>query len=89
MNREEVKNEEMQQFEDLKKDTLNKVLSKSAFERLGRVKLANPVLATQLEMYLLQAYQAGQLKGSIDDKKLKQILNVLVPKKRKTKIKRK
>jgi programmed cell death protein 5 len=89
MNREEIKNEEMQQFEDMKKDTLRKVLSKSAFERLGRVKLANPVLATQLEMYLLQAYQTGQLKGNIDDKKLKQILNVLVPKKRKTKIKRK
>jgi programmed cell death protein 5 len=89
MNREDIKKEEMQQFEDMKKDTLRKVLSKSAFERLGRVKLANPVLATQLEMYLLQAYQAGQLKGGIDDKKLKQILNVLVPKKRKTKIKRK
>jgi programmed cell death protein 5 len=89
MKREEIKNEEMKQFEDLKKETLSKVLSKSAFERLGRVKLANPVLATQLEMYLLQAFQTGQLKGNIDDKKLKQILNVLVPKKRKTKIKRK
>ena len=89
MNREEIKNEEIQQFEDMKKDALRKVLSKSAFERLGRVKLANPVLASQLEMYLLQAYQAGQLKGNIDDKKLKQILNILVPKKRKTKIKRK
>ena len=89
MNRDEIKSEEIKQFEELKKETLRKVLSKSAFERLGRVKLANPVLATQLEMYLLQAYQSGQLKTSIDDKKLKQILNILVPKKRKTKIKRK
>jgi programmed cell death protein 5 len=89
MKREEIKNEEFKQFENIKKQTLRKVLSKSALERLGRVKLANPVLATQLEMYLLQAYQAGQLKGNIDDKKLKQILSVLVPKKRKTKIKRK
>ncbi len=84
-----MENEEVKQFENIKNQTLRKVLSKNALERLGRVKLANPVLATQLEMYLLQAYQAGQLKGNIDDKKLKQILSVLVPKKRKTKIKRK
>jgi DNA-binding TFAR19-related protein (PDSD5 family) len=84
-----MESEEVKQFEDVKNQTLRKVLSKSALERLGRVKLANPVLATQLELYLLQAFQAGQLKGNIDDKKLKQILNVLVPKKRKTTIKRK
>lgn len=80
---------EVKQFEALKKQTLRKILTKSAYERLGRVKLANPVLATQLELYLLQLYQSSQLKGNIDDKKLKQILSVLVPKKRKTKIKRK
>lgn len=79
----------MKQFEALKKETLRKILSKNAFERLGRIKLANPVLATQLEMYLFQVYQSGQLKGTINDRKLKQILSVLVPKKRKTKIKRK
>ena len=53
------------------------------------MRIANPLLATQLELYMVQLYQSGQLKGSIDDKKLKQILDVLVPKKRKTKIKRK
>ncbi|MFH1474015.1 MAG: DNA-binding protein [Candidatus Aenigmatarchaeota archaeon] len=84
-----MKSDDVKQFEDLKNQTLRKVLSKNALERLGRVKLANPVLATQLEMYLLQAFQTGQLKGNVDDKKLKQILNILVPKKRKTSIKRK
>lgn len=84
-----MKNDDVMQFEDLKNQTLRKVLSKNALERLGRVKLANPVLATQLEMYLLQAFQTGQLRGNVDDKKLKQILNILVPKKRKTNIKRK
>ena len=81
--------ENLKQFEAVKKDILKKVLTKEAFERLGRVKLANALLSTQLELYLVQLYQSGQLKGSIDDKKLKQILDVLVPKKRKTKIKRK
>lgn len=84
-----MKNEDVKQFEALKKQTLRKILTKNALERLGRIKLANPVLATQLELYLLQIYQSGQLKGNIDDRKLKQILSVLVPKKRKTKIKRK
>ena len=81
--------ENIKQFEALKKETLRKILTKSALERLGRIKLANPVLATQLELYLFQVYQSGQLKGTIDDRKLKHILSVLVPKKRKTKIKRK
>ena len=81
--------EGLNQFEDAKKDILRKVLTKEAYERLGRVKIANALLSTQLEMYLVQLYQSGQLRGAVDDKKLKQILDVLVPKKRKTKIKRK
>jgi len=79
--------ENIAEFEALKKETLRKVLTKEAAERLGRVKLANPVVATQLEMYLFQLSQSGQLKEMIDDAKLKQILNVLSPS-RKTKIKR-
>ena len=79
----------MKQFEALKKEALRKILTKNAFERLGRIKLANPVLATQLEMYLFQVFQSGQLKETIDDRKLKHILSVLAPRKRKTKIKRK
>jgi programmed cell death protein 5 len=79
--------ENIAEFEALKKETLRKVLTKEAAERLGRVKLANPVVATQLEMYLFQLSQSGQLKEMIDDAKLKQILNVLSPS-RKTRIKR-
>ena len=79
--------ENIAEFEALKKEVLRKILTKEAAERLGRVKLANPVVATQLEMYLFQLSQSGQLNETIDDAKLKQILNVLVPT-RKTKIKR-
>jgi len=79
--------ENFAEFEALKKEILRKILTKEAFERLGRVRLANPLVATQLEMYLFQLSQSGQLKELIDDVKLKQILNVLIPS-RKTKIKR-
>jgi len=79
--------ENIAEFEALKKDILRKILTKEAAERLGRVKLANPLVAAQLEMYLFQLGQSGQLKEMIDDAKLKQILSVLTPS-RKTKIKR-
>jgi len=80
----------MVEFESLKKETLRKVLTKEALERLGRVKMANPIVASQLEMYLFQLSQTGQLKETIDDAKLKNILSVLMPyKKTTTKIKRK
>lgn len=75
------------QIEAMKKNILRKMLSKEAFERLGRVRLANPFLAGQLEIYLIQLFQSGQLKETITDEKLKQILNVLTTK-RETKIKK-
>ena len=83
-----MKSSDTAEFDALKKQVLRKVLTKEALERLGRVRIANPLMATQLEIYLFQLHQAGQLDEIIDDKKLKQILKVLTPK-RKTKIKRK
>lgn len=80
--------EQVAEIEAAKKVILRKIMTKEALERLGRVKLANPLIASQLELYLVQVYQSGQLKETIDDKKLKEILNVLTEKK-KTKIKRK
>jgi len=80
--------EDAAEFEALKKETLRKILTKEALERLGRVKLANPIVANQLEIYLFQLSQTGQLKEMIDDAKLKHILSVLMPVK-KTKIRRK
>lgn len=79
--------EQMAQIEQMKKTLLRQILSKDALERLGRVRMANPNLAAQLELYLIQLYQAGQLKGTVDDAKLKQILDVLT-KKREWKIRR-
>ncbi len=80
---------EAAQLEVARKALMNKILTKEALERLGRVRLANPSLAMQLEAYLIQVYQSGQLNGQIDDAKMKQILNVLTEKRKTTtKIKR-
>lgn len=79
--------QQIQQLEKLKKVVMKKILTKEALERLGRVRVVKPQLAMQLELYLMQLYQAGQIKTVIDDSKLKMILNSLV-KKKKFKIKR-
>jgi len=79
--------QQIQQLEKLKKVVMKKILTKEALERLGRVRVVKPQMAMQLELYLMQLYQAGQIKTVIDDSKLKMILNSLV-KKKKFKIKR-
>jgi len=79
--------QQLQELEKLKKIVMRKILTKEAIERLGRIRLVKPELATQLELYLLQAYQSGEIKTIIDDAKLKQILDTIV-KKKKFKIKR-
>jgi len=82
-----MENQEAMEMELTKKNILRKVLTKEAYERLSRVKLGNPVIASQLENYLVQVYQAGQLQETVDDNKLKEILDILTPRK-KTKIRR-
>lgn len=81
--------DDMKRMEMIKGEILRKMMTREAYERLSRVKLGNETVALQLEAYLLQVYQTGQLNEKIDDNKLKQILEVLVVQKKKTKIKHK
>ena len=74
--------EQMKQIEALKKVMMRKILTKDAIERLGRIKLVKPELAEQLELYLLQLYQSGQIKTMIDDSHLKEILDSITTKKK-------
>ncbi len=67
--------------EALKKEALRKILTKDAMERLSRVRLVNPALALQVENYLFQLYQMGQIKQVINDETLKKILSQLTTKK--------
>ena len=68
----------MQHLEEMKKALLTKVLTKEAYERLSRVRVANPQLAATTEVYLLQIYQTGKLQGArISDAKMKEVLRTL------------
>jgi len=79
LNQEDV--QKMQQFELMKKQMIRKLLAKDAIERIGRIRLVKPELAEQLELYLIQLYQSGEIKNIIDDKQLKELLNLLTTKK--------
>jgi programmed cell death protein 5 len=82
MNKENVTMDELKRIEQLKKIILRKILTKEAIERLGRIRLVKPQLAAQLELYLVQLYQAGRIKDVITEEKLKSILQSLSTKKR-------
>jgi len=56
-----------EQIEELKKRIIQKILSKEALERLGRVRLSKPQLAEQVELSLLQMYQTGKIKEEVSD----------------------
>lgn len=74
--------EEINRMEKIKAMILRKILSKEAIERLGRIKLVKPELAAELELYIIQLYQAGKMKGEITDEQLRSILDMLTSKKR-------
>jgi len=73
--------QKMQEFEVMKKIWIRKLMTKDAVERMGRIRLVKPELAEQLELYLIQLYQSGEIKGMIDDKQLRGLLDVLTAKK--------
>lgn len=68
---------QMKQIDEIKRQILSKILTKEAFERLGRVRSVNPQLAAQAELYLLQAYQQGAIKDSVGEDQIKEILRTL------------
>ncbi len=70
------------------KQVISTILSKEAQERIANIRIVKPEFALQVEIYLLQLFQAGRLKPILTDEQLKAILDQLV-KKRETKIIRK
>lgn len=77
-----------QQMEVLKA-MMAEVLEPKARERLSNLKLVKPDVATQIQIYLAQAYQAGQIRGKITDEQLVLILKQVSGEKKDFKITRK
>lgn len=77
-----------QEFEEQKKQILRAILTTQARERLGRIKVARPEMAEEIEKQLILLAQSGRLKNKINDEQLRMLLSKLIPKKRDIKIKR-
>jgi programmed cell death protein 5 len=73
----QISPDELARLEALKKEVLQKILTKEARERLGRIRVVKPELVAQIELYLLQLYQAGRIKTQITDEQLKEMLKRL------------
>jgi programmed cell death protein 5 len=61
------------------KDIVSNILDKPARQRLANLRLVKPEVATQLELYLAQLYQMGQIKHITEDQ-LIQILKKITEK---------
>ena len=81
--------DEQERVDAQKQAILRKVLTTEAKERLGRLKLGYPDMATAIENQLIMLYQSGRLPGQVDDETLKRLLSQVQPKKREINIVRK
>ncbi len=69
-----------QNLDRAKKSAVQKFLTKEARERLFAVKTVHPDLAEKVELAILGAVQAGNLKTEITEEQLKEILEGMKPK---------
>lgn len=86
---EEAMKAESDRIESQKKAVLRKILTTDAKERLGRLKLGYPQIASSIEEQLIMLYSSGRLPGQVDDATLKRLLEQVQPKKREINIVRK
>lgn len=72
---------QQRQMEEVLRVIKMQVLEPKARERLANLKLVKPDMATQLEIYLAQLYQSGQIRGRISEEQMIAILKKLSEKK--------
>ena len=68
---------QQQQMQETLKAVSWQILEPAARERLNNLRVVKPELAMQLEAYLAQLYQAGQIKQKITEAQLISILKKL------------
>lgn len=81
--------QQAEMVESQRQHILRGILTPEARERLGRLKIAYPDIASQVEDRIIMLAQSGRLNTMIDDATLKEILSRVAPSKREITIKRK
>ncbi len=77
-----------QQINSQIKMIISRILTPEARQRLGNIRTARPDFARNVEIFLIQLYQAGRLPKQVNDQTFKEILMKLNEGKRDTKINR-
>ena len=83
-----VQEAQARQVQAQRQVVLRQILTPEARERLGRIELAYPEIASSVEDQLIALAQAGRVQQAIDDRTLQEILRRVVPRKREIKIER-
>ena len=76
------------QIEEQLKMIMHQILSPEAQERLANIRFARAEFARQVEILLVQLYQAGKLPRKLSDEHFKEILQKIAGQKRETSISR-
>ena len=80
--------EQQKQIDAQKQSVLRQILTPEARDRLANIRLANPQMAENVEMQLIQLTQSGRIRGVIDDAMLRNILTQITPQQREITIER-
>ncbi len=79
---EELQKKEMKQKQKaVKKAAISQILDKGAKRRLSNLKLTKPEMAEQIESYLIQIKNTGQLQTPVTESQMVEILKMLSPNK--------
>jgi len=84
----EEQDAQKKELEERRRTILRSILTTQAKERLGRIKVARPEMAGEIENQLIMLAQGGRLKNKINDEQLRMLLSKIIPKKRDIKIER-
>lgn len=84
----EAQEEAKQKMEAQKKALLRQIMTPEARERLGRIRVARPQLAEQIESQLIALAKRGATNDKVDDDTLKNLLKKLTDQKKEIDIKR-
>ena len=79
---------EMQRRESERAEILRRILTPEARERLGRIRLAKPEVASSVEQQLIALAASGRLQRQVDDATLRSLLERIAPDRREISITR-
>ena len=82
--------QQQHEFERKKYQVMRQILSPEGRQRLENIRMVKPQFAEQIELQLIQLFQAGRLRGAtpLPDKEFKKILEQLTGKKKEFNIKK-